>query len=81
MREQAPDYAPAALHPGYKAPFPHPRFSAKQRAAAAVRVPRRGWRTPPFFYALIGLVPRTRSSPRIAASPVANFGFKAALEL
>jgi len=27
-----------------------------------------------------GLVPRTRSSHNIAASPVANFGFKAALE-
>ena len=51
MREQAPDYAPAALHPGYKAPFPHPRFSAKQRAAAAVRGPASGLaqNTPPFF--------------------------------
>jgi hypothetical protein len=29
----------------------------------------------------IRLVPRTRSSDNIAASPIANFGFKAALQL
>src|SRR5262249_32870782 len=47
-----PDIRPPSRASSGLRPFPHSRFSAKDRAAAAVRGPRvRGWRTkaPPFF--------------------------------